>query len=68
MTANSTWRVAAAVPTAVFMASFAVWTTVYGTPTNTLHTNAQGWGFFGLLAIVGTVLGSKALEALTKPP
>jgi len=65
VTANSTWRIVAGVPAALLFAFLFVWLTFRGSPTNTLHASAQAWSAAGLLAIIGTVLGSKALEAMT---
>jgi hypothetical protein len=64
MTTNSSWRVFTGLTSAALFGGVVLWTTFFGSPANTLHTNAQGWGFTGLFLLVGTVMGSTLAEKL----
>jgi hypothetical protein len=64
MSTNPSWRVFTGLSGGTLFTVLVLWTTFFGSPTNTLHTNAQGWAFTGLFLLIGTVMGSSLVEKL----
>ena len=65
MKTNSEWRAFTGVGSATFFAGLIVWTTLYGNPTNGLHTTAQTWAFMGLFGVIASIAGFELVKGKT---
>lgn len=64
--ANNSWRIFTLLGSSLFFAGIIALTTLYGAPTNSLHTSAQQWGFACLILNIGVVVGADIYQKLVE--